>query len=167
MKQQSKLASQSHNTDLGHLFVPACEIREYIHGIIDVIARRAYEIFENRGAVHGHDWEDWFRAESEVLGPITTELEDSGDAFLAVAAVDDYRPEDLRISAAPRCLWIWGLSAADGRRSDASRDEAQYSQAFFVSLNLPAEINTSAISADIRNGILEVRLPKALSKAAA
>jgi len=30
------------------------------------IARRAYELFETRGYEHGHDWEDWFRAESEL-----------------------------------------------------------------------------------------------------
>jgi hypothetical protein len=30
------------------------------------IARRAYELFEMRGCEHGHDWEDWFRAESEL-----------------------------------------------------------------------------------------------------
>ena len=30
------------------------------------IACRAYELFETRGCEHGHDWEDWFRAESEL-----------------------------------------------------------------------------------------------------
>jgi hypothetical protein len=30
------------------------------------IARHAYELFETRGCEHGHDWEDWFRAESEL-----------------------------------------------------------------------------------------------------
>ena len=30
------------------------------------IARRAYELFETRGCEHGHDWEDWLRAESEL-----------------------------------------------------------------------------------------------------
>ena len=30
------------------------------------IARRAYELFEMRGCEHGHDWEDWFRAKSEL-----------------------------------------------------------------------------------------------------
>jgi Protein of unknown function (DUF2934) len=30
------------------------------------IAERAYELFELRGCEHGHDWEDWFRAELEL-----------------------------------------------------------------------------------------------------
>ena len=31
------------------------------------IARRAFELFEKRNREHGHDWEDWFQAESELL----------------------------------------------------------------------------------------------------
>jgi hypothetical protein len=31
------------------------------------IALRAYEIFDSRGRTHGHDWDDWLRAEQEIL----------------------------------------------------------------------------------------------------
>ena len=30
------------------------------------IARRAYQLYEDRGGDHGHDWDDWFRAEREL-----------------------------------------------------------------------------------------------------
>lgn len=33
----------------------------------DEIARRAYQLFEERGREPGHEWEDWFRAERELL----------------------------------------------------------------------------------------------------
>ena len=33
----------------------------------DEIALRAHEIFLARGGEHGHDLEDWFQAESELL----------------------------------------------------------------------------------------------------
>jgi hypothetical protein len=29
------------------------------------IARRAYELFEQRGGAHGQDWDDWLSAERE------------------------------------------------------------------------------------------------------
>jgi hypothetical protein len=32
-----------------------------------VIAKRAYELFLQRGGEHGHDWEDWLTAERELL----------------------------------------------------------------------------------------------------
>lgn len=34
----------------------------------EVIRRRAYEIWEQRGRQHGKDADDWYRAESEVRG---------------------------------------------------------------------------------------------------
>ena len=36
---------------------------------IEQIRVRAYEIFVARGAAHGHDWADWFRAEHELNLP--------------------------------------------------------------------------------------------------
>jgi hypothetical protein len=38
----------------------------------DDIARRAYQLFEQRGAKAGHDWEDWFQAERELMDIRTT-----------------------------------------------------------------------------------------------
>ena len=32
----------------------------------DQISRRAYELYQQRGAAHGHDWEDWLSAEREL-----------------------------------------------------------------------------------------------------
>jgi hypothetical protein len=47
-----------------------------IPGLQGRVALRAYQLFENRGCVHGRDWDDWFRAEQEVLsGQMDTDLE--------------------------------------------------------------------------------------------
>ena len=35
----------------------------------EAIARRAYELFAERGYGHGHDVEDWLQAEAEVARP--------------------------------------------------------------------------------------------------
>ena len=34
----------------------------------EYIRLRAYQLFEDRGNEHGHDLEDWLRAEAEVMG---------------------------------------------------------------------------------------------------
>ena len=36
-------------------------------GIQDEIARVAYELYKERGRVHGHDLEDWLEAEKIVM----------------------------------------------------------------------------------------------------
>src|SRR5262249_60547350 len=37
----------------------------------DMISRRAYEIYLDRGSEHGHDHEDWLQAETEILDELT------------------------------------------------------------------------------------------------
>jgi methionyl-tRNA synthetase len=32
------------------------------------VAQRAFELFQKRGGIQGHDQEDWYQAEQEVLG---------------------------------------------------------------------------------------------------
>jgi hypothetical protein len=32
----------------------------------EAVARRAYELYLQRGSEHGHDWQDWFQAEREL-----------------------------------------------------------------------------------------------------
>jgi HSP20 family molecular chaperone IbpA len=148
------------STLLNHLVVSPADIHEYIRSGLDLIARRAHTIFESRGGAHGHDLEDWFNAEAEIVQPVAFEMEDSGDAFIAVVSVDNYLPADLRVSAEPQCLRICGVSGAENEKLGASEDWHRNAAQFFILVNLPAEIVTSDISADIRNGTLEVRLPK-------
>jgi hypothetical protein len=38
--------------------------------ITEAIERRAYELFLARGREHGHDLDDWLRAERELLGAL-------------------------------------------------------------------------------------------------
>ncbi len=40
----------------------------------DAVARRAYELFLSRGGEHGHDKEDWYRAEQEVTGAANSDV---------------------------------------------------------------------------------------------
>ena len=42
--------------------VPKVDLRTYINEL----NRRAFEIYQQKGATHGHDWDDWFQAEKEV-----------------------------------------------------------------------------------------------------
>ena len=49
-------------------FVPIrFEDPEYSEDLKKKIAGRAYEIFERRGRVSGHEVDDWHKAESEIL----------------------------------------------------------------------------------------------------
>jgi DUF2934 family protein len=36
----------------------------------ETIARRAHELFQARGGLHGHDLDDWLEAERQIVNPI-------------------------------------------------------------------------------------------------
>jgi HSP20 family molecular chaperone IbpA len=149
-------------TNFDHMFVSPDEIDRCMKSVLDLVARRSYELFENRGSEHGHDIEDWFQAESEIFDPIAIEMGDPGDAYTAFAIVSGYRPGDLKISAEPRRLTICGLSCAESSESGGPQEGSLYSGRFYFSISLPTEIDTATVSVDIRNDVLDVRLPKAL-----
>jgi HSP20 family molecular chaperone IbpA len=163
MGQKSAVAGQVTKIEVNQLIVPQNEVYEYIQSLFDPVARRAYEIFESRGCAHGHDWNDWYQAESELLQPVNVELSDSGDALLAIADVAGYRPEDLRVSVESRFLRICGRSASEKKPLLKSEEELRRLEGFFVSFDLPACIDTSQVSANIAQDLLEVRLPKTLA----
>jgi hypothetical protein len=43
----------------------------YSHHVEEQIRQRAYELYDARGREDGHDMDDWFRAEQEVLNRTT------------------------------------------------------------------------------------------------
>ena len=66
------------------------------------IARRAYELFETRSCEHGHNWEDWFRAESELLRPVSVTMSESEYRISVRANVLGFEENELKVSIAPR-----------------------------------------------------------------
>jgi hypothetical protein len=51
----------------------------------DAIARRAHELFVERGGEHGHDEEDWLRAEAELRTQPNAGHADAGHSVTAEA----------------------------------------------------------------------------------
>ena len=143
------------------LIVPHDNYYKCTLSIYDPIARRAYERFLSRGCVHGYDREDWYQAESELLQPVNFEVSDSGDTFIAITDVTGYRPQDVRVTVDLRSLKICGQALAENKPSGQSQEEMRAFAGFALTLDLPASIDTSQATADIRHNVLEVRLPKA------
>ena len=75
--------------------------------ISNAIARRAFELFEARGSEHGHDCEDWFRAESELLTPVPATIIDTDGGFTVRAELPGFTGEDVEVRAEPRRLMIY------------------------------------------------------------
>jgi type II secretory pathway predicted ATPase ExeA/HSP20 family molecular chaperone IbpA len=143
------------------LKVPGDLIAEFASEIKDSIERRAYELFEARGFEHGHDREDWRRAESEILFNVPVEITE-GETELAVhAIVPGFGVDDLKVEVAPRCLCILGKHE---EASEESQEQAVPSprrcKRIFRLVDLPSEIDTDGMKTTLRDGLLEITLRK-------
>ncbi|HXJ95940.1 MAG TPA: DUF2934 domain-containing protein [Terriglobia bacterium] len=61
--------------------LPSSDLGDRIQDLFNSISRHAFEIFDGRGRTHGHDLEDWFRAESELLHPVHVDITESDGAL--------------------------------------------------------------------------------------
>jgi len=73
MPSQRKRRNDVEPTDSSPVTTSASDNQNQVEGVdtesrpsTDAIAQRAYELYEQRGAGHGEDWNDWFQAEREL-----------------------------------------------------------------------------------------------------
>jgi len=108
MKKQSVAVMQPAKEAAPMKLLPGSDLFDRIHNLSDSIARRAFEIFEDRGRAFGHDLEDWLRAESEFLHPIHLDIAESDDAVTVRAEVPGFSAKELEVGVEPHRLTISG-----------------------------------------------------------
>ena len=126
--------------------------------IQDAIAHRAYELFEARGYRDGHDLEDWFRAESELLHPAKVKTWESGREVFVTAEMPGFRADEVKIGIEPRRVIIWGRLGPEPGHTEAYASRAPV--ALYHTLDLPAEVDSSQASARLAEGVLNLELPR-------
>jgi HSP20 family protein len=134
---------------------------ELTREINELIARRAYELFESRGFEHGQDCEDWLRAQSEILVNVLVDIEETDTGFAIRADVPGFGEQDLQVRIAPRALCITGKrqEASDQKDGKTASSERHANQIFRV-LDLPHEIDPDRVDATLNDGALVVTLIK-------
>jgi len=138
------------------------ELFEHRQDVFNLIARRAFEIFESRGHVHGNDREDWFLAESELLTPVKFHLSESGERLTARAEVPGFHRQEIKVSLEPRRLSISGKTEpGEYQKSEKHSHSHRHAQLMFHVIDLPCEVDLSKAKASFNDGRLEVVMPKA------
>jgi HSP20 family protein len=134
----------------------------HVRELQDAVTRRAHEIWEETGFVPGRDLDNWLRAESELLHFVPVEISDNGDEMRVYAEVPGFNARDIDIHVEPRRLMIRGKNEQTRERNKGNifSSEREGSQ-IFRALNLPTEVDPNNTTATLRDGVLEVSLPKA------
>jgi HSP20 family protein len=162
MKSQSAAIMQPVNEAAPVNLLPTSELGDQIQTLFNSTARRAFEIFDGRGRADGHDLEDWFRAESELLHPLHLDVEESDNALTVHAEVPGFSAKELEVGVEPHRLTITGKrETSEERTSKKTIYREQCSNQIFRAINLPAEVDSSKVTATLKDGVLELSMPKA------
>ena len=147
---------------VGPQFVSLGRMPDVADACAQSIARRAFEIFQERGSAHGSDQDDWFRAESELFHAAHVAVAETDDALAISAEVPGFHAEELDISIEPHRLTITGVRRAVADKSirrivycDSCADR------IFRALGLPVEVDPKKATAVLKDGILELTVPRA------
>jgi HSP20 family protein len=130
----------------------------------DAIARRAFEIFEHDGRPFGHDLENWFKAESEMLHPVHVDLAEADDALTIQAETPGFTEKELEVSVEPRRLTIAGKrETTEETKGRKTIYKERCSDEILRVVELPVEVDPEKVKASLKNGLLQVELQKAAS----
>jgi HSP20 family molecular chaperone IbpA len=137
-------------------------LSDYMNSLCKKISERAFALFERNGKRHGHALDDWFKAESEFLMPVPVEVFETDNEISVRAKVPGFEEKDLEIVAEPRQLFITGKTE---KKVEEKKKKTLYSEIsaseIFRRVTLPSEIDPEKATADLKNGVLEISMPKA------
>ncbi len=160
---KEKSVREKENAGIPVTFVPANILEQRKSEIQNMIARRAYELFECRGCVPGHEIDDWVQAESELINPFCHDLKESGEAIiLHVDLPGPFTADQLNVSVEGRRLIVSGDNELSVLYLDAkdTHTELQSQQIFRVH-DLPVDVDPSKATATLKRTMVEIVLPKA------
>ena len=137
------------------------DVVDRIQQTYELTARRAFEIFDGNGRWLGHELEDWFRAESELLHPVHLEIAETDDNLTVRAEVPGFSTKELNIDVGPRRLTI---TVKHEIQEDSKTGKTVYSERCAKEIlrvvDLPAEVDSSKVNATLKDGILNIEMPK-------
>jgi HSP20 family molecular chaperone IbpA len=139
----------------------ASNLLDRIEDMSSSIARRAFEIFDGRGRGHGHALEDWLRAESELFHPVHLDIAQSDYAYTVHLEVPGFSAKDLEVGVEPHRLIVSGVREISQERASRQTVYKEHCvNQIFRTIDLPEEVDSSKVTATLRDGVLELSMPK-------
>jgi len=129
------------------------------------IARRAHELFEARGREHGHDLDDWLRAKSEMLCPVSIAMSESKDRVRVCASVAGFDQSEIEASVEPGRITILGKKKQSTKETEPGTTErsGSYPDEILEVIDLATEVLPERAIVELKAGELILELP-AVSK---
>lgn len=119
-------------------------LSELIRDMQQLIARRAYELYQARGQGSGKEWDDWFRAESELIPVLDGHVTDSGQRLTVRCRIPHLDSKSVKVGVQGHRVMIWGRS---GRPLDSEPEK-------ILRIDLPRQVEASEVNAQMYGELL-------------
>jgi HSP20 family protein len=161
MKSQQAMQPTKQEVPARPIFVEAEKLFEQMKEFSQTVARRAYDYFESRGREFGHDLEDWFRAESELMRHVPVEIKEINGRIIVRAEVPGFAANEIKVSVEPQRLVVSGKAEemAEEKNEQTLLSEFRSNQ-FCREIKMPAEIEPDKTTAVLNDGVLELEFAK-------
>ncbi len=138
---------------------PTSEMLERWRSVYGQIALRAYQLFETRGGTHGHDWDDWFKAEAELLRPIPIEIHELPEKLTVTAGVIGFGESELTVSIDPQRVIVAGRKETVSEEGNKVVHIDWEPNDVLCSIELPAPVVPKDAKVRLQDGWLHFELP--------
>ena len=149
-------------------FVEAEKLLDRIAEFTKLTSQKAFEYFLQRKDDFGSHFDDWLKAEMEVLRPTPIEITETADFLNVRAAVPGFKPEEIEISIKDALLIISGETKTEEKKEEEKTFLNEWqSNRFCRQLTLPSDVETDGVKATLKDGILSLTLKKKTAEEAA
>jgi HSP20 family molecular chaperone IbpA len=127
----------------------------------DRIARRAYDLYQTRGAADGNSADDWFRAEREVSWVPQHELQETDRVIHVRIGVSGMADKTIQVTLLPEMIILRGGSEneSDAQSGDSSGESSP--RVMLRQIPLPSQIHTESAVIRLEADLLTVSGAKA------
>jgi HSP20 family protein len=146
------------------LATPFEEFEEFttpMRDFFDLVARRPWELLGATPRFFTREMENWFKTEPELFRPVHLKLYETDEAVVAHAEVPGFTEKELDINVEPWRLIITGKKEFKEEKKEGAPVYKEKRNQIYRSVNLPIEIRPEEVKAALKNGMLELTMPKA------
>ncbi|MGH9901472.1 MAG: DUF2934 domain-containing protein [Pyrinomonadaceae bacterium] len=166
MNNQSTSIRPPASETAGINFVAVESFREQINEFAQVIATRAYEIYERRGREEGHALEDWCRAEAELRCLVPVGILEGPEQLEVNVRLLGCLSDEIEACLEPRRLLLRvGKEEEKSQKPGEGSYTEQRLNGIFLALNLPDQVDPARVTAVFKDGHLCLTLPRAFAQA--